>query len=133
MTGREVYTLALSLMSEKDSGGFDHSDISDYEKNAPAIISVLLPEIWCETRGLKKGGAREPDCCLGTVTSLDETLPIEDAFALAPLSYALASMLIYDEDRTKSDHLYNMYQKSLKNLKRSFSKANHSSIKDIYK
>lgn len=132
MTGRTVYERALALINERDSEGAFHGDTADFEKNAPELINLILSRVWADdmcVRGIP------PKCwryAFDTVKSLDDELPLHEAVAsITP--YLAASLLIHEEDMTRSEYYRRMFESAETNLLTSFKTARHSSITDVYR
>lgn len=132
MTARQVYNRALSLINERDGVGNFHSDVTDFEKNAPeiinTIITLLLPSE-CIIRGKK---IRDLDTPFETVKALDDTIPLHDALASGVMPFYLAAIMILEEDSTRADYFMTLYRESEDKVVRGYSTACHSSVKSVY-
>ncbi len=131
MTGRDVYTKALAIINERDSEGEFHADTSDYEKNAHELLNVLVSKLWCDDCILRGIPVRDWRYTVEDISSLDEEISIHSAF-LPALSFALASLLIHEEDSARADYYYKLFRDTEASLMENFARANHTSIKDIY-
>ena len=131
MTGRDVYVKALSIINERDSQGEWHSDTADYEKNAHELINILVSKLWCDDCIVRGIPIEDWRYTLEDISCLDEELSIHSAF-LPALSFALASLLIHDEDRERADYYYKLFRDTQASLVRNFARANHTAIKDVY-
>lgn len=131
MTGRQVYNAALAVINERESTGEYHDDVQDYEKNAPALINLLISRLWADDCVVKGIDTRCWKYTVETVKGLDEELPLHPSFFFA-MSFALASLLIHEEDAARATYYYTLFQDARANLVSSFSHARKTGIRDVY-
>lgn len=132
MTGRQVYVRALALINERDSEGEYHGDTADYEKNAPELMNLILTRVWADDMCVRGIPPRNWRYAFDTVKTLDEELPLHEAVAsITP--YLAASLLIHEEDMTRSEYYRRMFESAEANLLSTFRCARHSSITDVYR
>ncbi len=132
MTARQVYTRALSLINERDGVGAYHTDVTDFEKNAPeiinTIITLLLPSE-CIIRGKK---IRDLDTPFEGIKALDDTIPLHDALTSGVMPFYLASVMILEEDSVRADYFMSLFRESEERVVKGYSVASHSSVKNVY-
>lgn len=132
MTGRAVYDRALSLINERDSEGAFHGDTADFEKNAPELINLILAQVWADDMCVRGIPPKSWRYAFETVRGLDEELPLHGAVA-SIIPYLAASLLIHEEDMTRSEYYRRMFESARANLLSSFKSARHTSITDVYR
>ena len=131
MTGREVYTRALALINERDSEGEFHTDTCDYENNAPELMNLIVSQVWADDMRVRGIPPRDWRYAFDRVVSLDDELPLHAAVAsITP--YLAASLLIHEEDMTRSEYYRRMFELSRERLMTAFTRARHSSVTDVY-
>ena len=101
MTGKEIYDLALLLIGCKNSDGSDNADCDDFLSRSCGIINILLAENLRLDRALKG----QPDAAAESISSLSVPVGCHPLLARAVLPYALASLLVADEDAELSRKL----------------------------
>jgi hypothetical protein len=131
MTGREVYLRALSLINERDSRGDFHNDTSDYEANAPDLLNIIVSQVWADDCCVRGISPKDYKYTVERITSLDTELPVHSAVA-AIIPYLLASLLIHEEDMTRSEYYRRLFVSSENALLGAFTSAKHTSIADVY-
>jgi hypothetical protein len=131
MTGRDVYRKALAIINERDSEGDFHTDTYDYEKNAHELINLLVAKLWCDDCIVKGLSPKDWRYAVEEVTSLDEQISLHPVF-MPCLAFALASLLIHEEDSERADYYYKLFRDSESAIVNSFSRASHSSVYDVY-
>lgn len=131
MTGREVFNAALAIINERDSTGEYYEDVQDYEKNAPALINLLISRLWADDCVVKGIDTRHWRYTVENVKGLDEEIPLHPSF-LFTMSFGLASLLIHEEDSTRAAYYYTLFQDARANLVSSFSYARKTGIRDVY-
>ena len=104
MKNRDIYALALALLSESGSA----ESTADYEERAGYLLSAYCSEVreLAEKLASVKGEAKVYDDPL--FRPLDHDFPYDSALA-SPGAYYLAAMLILDEDPDLSDRLFSRY------------------------
>ncbi len=131
MTGREVFENALAVINERDSTGEYHEDVQDYEKNAPALINLLISRFWADDCVVKGIDTRHWRYTVQNIKGLDEEIPLHPSF-LFVMSLALASLLIHEEDSARAAYYYTLFQDARISLVSSFSHAKKTGIRDVY-
>ncbi|MBR5632472.1 MAG: hypothetical protein IKW68_00695 [Clostridia bacterium] len=131
MTGREIYEQALSLINERDSEGNFHTDTSDFEHNAPDLITLAVSDLWYLDGVIRGIPPRDFRYTVKRITSLEDEIPLHPSVA-ATIPYFLASMLLNEEDGERSDYFRKMFLSAKLNISEAFTKAEHKSIRDVY-
>ncbi|MBQ7897995.1 MAG: hypothetical protein IJ323_06190 [Clostridia bacterium] len=132
MTARQVYTRALSFINERNGVGAYHTDVSDFEKNAPEIINTIITLLMpseCIIRGKK---IRDLDTPFEEIKSLDDTIPLHDALSSGVMPFYLASIMILEEDRERANYFQQLFRESEERVVRLYSSALHTSVKNVY-
>ena len=132
MTARQVYERALSLINERDGRGEYHSDVKDFEENAPQLINSLITLLLPTQRIIEKKGIREEGFDFEAVSSLDDEVPLHRALSSGVLPFALASLLIIEEDVARADYFYKLFRDSEARVAESYASGSHGSIKNVY-
>lgn len=128
---REIFDMALALINERDSSGAYHSDVEDFEKNATSMITLLnqrLLYLQCHITGRDISNTTWDR----TITSLDDPLTLNDKILLHVMPYALASMLILEEDSQRSAYFYSLFKDAEEKVMREHKKGKRKSITNVY-
>ncbi len=93
MTGKDVFERAIDLCALRGENDTRSEDTGDLRERATGLLNVLLSQLHPLNERLT--GCKSP---IQEVYSLEETLDICDAIATGLLPYALAALLIAQED-----------------------------------
>lgn len=132
MKVRQVFDRAMALINERDSGGAYHSDITDFEKNAPSLVNSAVTLLWldeCVIRGIP---VKDISWEFESVDGMDDDIPLHDALASGVLPFALASFLLLEEDHTRAEYFYGLYADARSRVVSAFASAHHGRVKNIY-
>lgn len=132
MKVRQAYERALALINERDSGGDYHGDVADFEKNTPELVNSIVTLLWLDECVIRNISARDISWDFSPVTGMDDDIPLHDALASGVLPFALASFLLLEEDRSRSEYFYNLYTNAKSSVTQAFSSASRTSVKDVY-
>ena len=132
MTARKVYERALTLINERDGEGEFHSDIKDFEKNAPEIINSLTTLLLPVESVILNKPIRELEDKIEKVSDLDSPIPLHKSLLSSVMPYLLASTLISEEDSVRADYFYNLYKDARESILRSYASCKRSKIRDVY-
>lgn len=132
MKARQAYERALALINERDSGGAYHTDVADFEKNAPELINSIVTLLWVDECIVRNIAMREINWNFEPIRALDDEIPLHEALASGVLPFALASFLILEEDSERADYFYRLYTNARSTVVSAFSSAEHGSVRDIY-
>ena len=122
MTGRELLESALALMAE------DMQDAADYEKQAPALIRLMLTELFDLNNSVLVSKEKAPLVQAPTIADLAAQIEYEDEIVLGVMPYGLAAKLSLDDDRAKAAYFNAEYLEK----RRYYLKTVFSDIVDIY-
>ena len=122
MTGRELLESALALMAE------DMQDAADYEKQAPALIRLMLTELFDLNNSVLASKGKAPLVQAPTIADLTAQIEYEDEIVLGVMPYGLAAKLSLDDDRVKAAYFNAEYLEK----RRYYLKTVFSDIVDIY-
>ena len=123
MTGRELLESALALMAE------DMQDAADYEKQAPALIRLMMTELFDLNNSVLVSKEKAPLVQAPTIADLAAQIEYEDEIVLGVMPYGLAAKLSLDDDRAKAAYFNAEYLEK----RRYYLKTVFSDIVDIYK
>lgn len=132
MKVRQAFERAMALINERDSGGAYHSDVVDFEKNAPELINSIVTLLWLDECIVRNIPASEIKWDFQPVTSMDDDIPLHDALASGALPFCLASLLVLEEDAARADYFYRLYNNARNAVVNRFATALHGSVKDVY-
>lgn len=132
MKAKQAFERALALINERDSGGAYHSDVVDFEKNAPELINSIVTLLWLDECVLRRTAVSEISWDFQPVVSLEDEIPLHDALASGVLPFALASFLILEEDQSRADYFYRLYNNSREAVVKAFASAYHGTVKNVY-
>ncbi|MBQ2816770.1 MAG: hypothetical protein IJB92_01955 [Clostridia bacterium] len=122
MTGRELLESALALMAE------DMQDAADYEKQAPALIRLMMTELFDLNNSVLVSKEKAPLVQAPTIADLAAQIEYEDEIVLGVMPYGLAAKLSLDDDRAKAAYFNAEYLEK----RRYYLKTVFSDIVDIY-
>lgn len=100
MTGNDILERALDLCALHSGEGDFREDLRDLKARAPAILNVLIAEL----TPLSERLCRERQG-IQTLRTLEETVHLHPGICGSVLPFALAALLIAEEDRELSDAL----------------------------
>ena len=101
---------ALPLMGERAEMA------AEYEEFCPAILNLLLLDVFEINENLRLRKGKKPLEALGSVASLEDEIPVE-AELMGALAYGLAARLTLDEgDMNKTGFLEHGYVQRLNDL-----------------
>lgn len=132
MKVRQVFDRAMTLINERDSGGAYHSDVTDFEKNAPELVNTAVTLLWLDECVIRNVPVNDISWDFTPILSMDDDVPLHDALASGVLPFALASFLLLEEDRARADYFYRLYSDARGRVVASFASARHGSVKNVY-
>ena len=100
MTVKDSYELALALMAQDDA--------EDYQKQAVALVNLMLPELAPVNDSILCAQGKAPGQ-YAPVSALSDALPLVDTVARGILPYGLAAKLSLDDDRNKASYFNNEF------------------------
>lgn len=136
VTGMDVFQRAITMMDElDDSGKYRHDDTVEYQNRTVAILNILQGELYFYSDTFPKwqewDAGRRP--VLQPITSLYETLDLDDYCAGTVMPYGLAAHLLLDENPTAAGFFQQRYEELLRGLMSGRGKLTVSEdIEDIY-
>ena len=74
----------------------------------------------------------ELDIPLEAVKTLDDSIPLHDALVSGVMPFYLASILILEEDRERSDYFHRLFRESEERVVKAYSRLKHTSVKNVY-
>lgn len=136
ITGMDVFQRAVTMMDElDDSGKYRHDDTVEYQNRTVAILNVLQGELYFYSDTFPKWqeweAGRRP--ILQPITSLYETLDLDDYCAGTVMPYGLAAHLLLDENPASAGFFQQRYEELLRGLQQGRGKLSASEdIEDLY-
>lgn len=136
ITGMDVFQRAITMMDElDDSGKYRHDDTVEYQNRTVSILNVLQGELYFYSDTFPKWqeweAGRRP--ILQPITSLYETLDLDDYCAGTVMPYGLAAHLLLDENPTAAGFFQQRYEELLRGLQQGKGKLSASEdIEDLY-
>lgn len=132
MKVRQAFERAMSLINERDSAGEFHSDVGDFEKNTPELVNSIVTLLWLDECIVRNVPVRDISWSFEPVSSMDDDIPLHEALASSVLPFALASLLVLEEDDKRANYFYSLYRNARDSVVSAFATANRSRIKDVY-
>ena len=122
-TVQEVFDTAILLMDAQDpfQGSTDIAENKEYRLRTPGLLSTVLPRV-TTALGL-------PPCPL--LSKMEETIPLEENLCRGLLPFALAGLLLMEEDPGRANFFYQSFLEQLKDSGR-LQKARWESVEDCY-
>ncbi len=132
MKVRQAFERAMALINERDSGGAYHSDVADFEKNAPEIVNSIVTLLWLDDCVLRNVAVRDVSWDFQPVRTMDDDIPLHDALASSVLPLALASFLLLEEDGARADYFFRRYSEAKLATVSAFASAERRSVRNVY-
>lgn len=136
ITGMDVFQRAINLMDElNDAGQYRHDDTVEYQNRTLAILNILQGELYFYSDTFPKrqewDAGRRP--VLQPITSLYETIDLDDYCAGTVMPYGLAAHLLLDENPSSAGYFQQRYEELLMKLRNGEGKlAASEDIVDVY-
>ena len=131
MTARDIYLGALGIINERDGEGELHRDTGDFEKNAPALITLVLSRLWFSDSTVRGIPLREWRYTVDRIKSLDDPVPLHVSLEPAATLY-LASLLLHEEEHERSNYYLALARESEERAVSGFLRARHDRVRDVY-
>lgn len=97
MSVREILSAALALLFETEVSA------PDYVEKAPAVLSVMIPEVFAVNNELRVWKGLAPLCQWPEYRTLDDDVLLEPELCRAALPYGLATnLLLGDEEEGRA-------------------------------
>lgn len=131
MKAREIYESALSLLAEQNTDGADY-DTDAFEASAPALINllcVLLDELDLHIKNRK---FRDDQSEIRRIETLEDEVPLHPILQRGVMPLGLAFLLIAEENATRANLFFNLYQKEKEALFRRWKRGRRHSITSVY-
>lgn len=128
MTVQDVFDIAIHLIDSQNesTGSTNTSDTKEYAFRTPNLINSILDQVYkaSDTYVPGSNGVRST---LPSVTSLEDTLDLDDAICRNVLPYGLAGLLLPEENPTLANFMWQTYLENLQQAKNSLP----SEIEDV--
>lgn len=132
MKARKVYERALALINERDGEGAYHADTRDFERNAPEVMNSLISLLVATDAVMKNKKVRENDGYYESISGLDDEVPLHPALSSGVLPFALASLLVLEEDAERSGYFYKLFRDAEQKLLSAFATGKRGSVVSVY-
>ncbi len=132
MKARKIYERALALINERDGDGAYHADVRDFEKNAPEVMNSLISLLVCTDAVMKNKRVRESDLDYEGIKALDDEVPLHPALSSGVLPFALASLLVLEEDAERSSYFYKLFRDAEERLLSGFATGKRGPVVSVY-
>lgn len=113
-TVQEIYDAAIHLIDaqNENNGSTSGADTKEYQVRAAKLLSTLLNEAYpySDTYAPAEGGKRPT---LPPVTSMEDTVDMDDFICLSALPAGLAALFVFDEDKDKYNAFWGDYMNRL--------------------
>jgi len=109
MTCQEIYDITMALMDEMlDNGAVDYNSTKDYTARTPGILTILQTQIvmYFKSRGIDID-------TLERLTTMEDTVELDDDICMGVLPYGLAARLLGQEDTQMSSYFSQLYNDGL--------------------
>ena len=136
ISGMDVFQRAITLMDElNDAGKYRHDDTVEYQNRSLSILNILQNELYFYSDTFPKwqewDKGRRP--ILMPLSSLNDTIDLDDYCAGTVLPYGLAAHLLLDENPTAAGFFQQRYDELKGMLMHGLGKQNVSEdIEDVY-
>ena len=130
MKVKQALESAMALINERDSSGEFHSDVGDFEKNAPRVVSSIITLMTpddCIVKGLRPSEAKWG----AELTSLEDDIPLHEALASA-VPLGLAAFLLLEEDSVRAESFFALFKAARERVVATFTTGTRGSVRNVY-
>lgn len=117
-TGQNVFDMAIHLMDEQDesTGITQTADTHEYETRSVDILNVLRHECWPASDNYEVADDEGHRVICQPISTLADTLDLDDAVAQGALPYGLASRLLLGENDVLANFFEQKFRETLNML-----------------
>ncbi len=114
-TAKQVFDIAIGLMSADTNGLTETSDTTEYKNRTLLILNALRGELYpySDTYARSEGGTRP---AIQPISDFDTPINLDDYIAQTVMPYGLAAHLLIDENPTVAAFFQQRYEELLNKL-----------------
>ncbi len=128
-TAKDVFDIAIGLMSADTNGNTETSDTLEYKNRALYILNALRGELYpySDTYTLTDNGTRP---VVAPITDFGAVINLDDFLAQTVMPYGLAAHLLLDENPTAASFFQQRYDELIR--KHGNSPREATQVDDVY-
>ena len=132
-TVQAVFDIAIHLMDAQHeaTGSTNTVDTKSYAHRTPPLLNSVLDQVYPYSDTYLAEGSKGQRLCCPKVQSLEDPLDLDEAICTNVLPYALAGLLLTEEDPDRADFFWQTYRENLFTLA-SMGPAQEESVVDVY-
>lgn len=133
VTVQEIFDIAIRLMDAQNesTGSTDTADTKEYNLRTVSLLNSVLDKAYPYSDNYREAvtGGKRPIC--PKVTSMADEVQLDEAICTAALPYALAGLLLLEEDPTRANFFMQMFEEMLEQCRKGLP-AVESTVDDVY-
>lgn len=133
ITVQEIFDIAIRLMDAQNesTGSTDTADTKEYNLRTVSLLNSVLDKAYPYSDNYREAvtGGKRPIC--PKVTSMTDEVQLDEAICTAALPYALAGLLLLEEDPTRANFFMQMFEEMLEQCRKRLP-AVESTVEDVY-
>lgn len=133
ITVQEIFDIAIRLMDAQNesTGSTDTADTKEYNLRTVSLLNSVLDKAYPYSDNYRESvtGGKRPIC--PKVTSMTDEVQLDEAICTAALPYALAGLLLLEEDPTRANFFMQMFEEMLEQCRKGLP-AVESTVEDVY-
>lgn len=133
ITVQEIFDIAIRLMDAQNesTGSTDTADTKEYNLRTVSLLNSVLDKAYPYSDNYREAvtGGKRPIC--PKVTSMTDEVQLDEAICTAALPYALAGLLLLEEDPTRANFFMQMFEEMLEQCRKGLP-AMESTVEDVY-
>lgn len=133
ITVQEIFDIAIRLMDAQNesTGSTDTADTKEYNLRTVSLLNSVLDKAYPYSDNYREAvtGGKRPIC--PKVTSMTDEVQLDEAICTAALPYALAGLLLLEEDPTRANFFMQMFEEMLEQCRKGLP-AVESTVEDVY-
>lgn len=128
---QRIYDLAIRLMDAQDptNGRTDMAENREYRLRTPDLLNSVLHRARDASREPLDPQGRRLPC--PQVTDMDSEIPLDERVCLGVLPYALAALLLSEEDPSRANFFWQSFEELLRQAQRQLP-APIEAVEDLY-
>lgn len=133
ITVQKIFDIAIRLMDAQNesTGSTDTADTKEYNLRTVSLLNSVLDKAYPYSDNYREAvtGGKRPIC--PKVTSMTDEVQLDEAICTAALPYALAGLLLLEEDPTRANFFMQMFEEMLEQCREGLP-AVESTVEDVY-
>lgn len=133
ITVQKIFDIAIRLMDAQNesTGSTDTADTKEYNLRTVSLLNSVLDKAYPYSDNYREAvtGGKRPIC--PKVTSMTDEVQLDEAICTAALPYALAGLLLLEEDPTRANFFMQMFEEMLEQCRKGLP-AVESTVEDVY-